>query len=122
MLGTRVFRSKEPICSPVDEAFVVVPVLGTRVFKSKEPRGSRVDEALVVGTSGGEKPSALFYLTVPINNPLCSAIVLGKRSELTAVWLTTIYQRNTVYNDAEWNIRRILIGRRAHFFIHPSPN
>ena len=30
---------------------VAVPVLGTRVFKSKEPIGSnRVDEALVVGT------------------------------------------------------------------------
>ena len=57
MLGTRVFRSKEPRgSSPVDEGLVVVPVLGTRVFKSKEPRGSLVDEGFVVGTLGGEKP------------------------------------------------------------------
>ena len=69
-------------------------MLGTGVFKSKEPRGSRVDEALVVWTLGDEKP--LHASTPP--SLVRSAIALGWRSELTDVWLTTIYQ-STEYND-----------------------
>ena len=79
----------------MDEALVVVPLLGTRVFKSKEPRGSRVDEALVVGILGGENP--LHSSTPP--SLVRSAIVFSWKSELTDVWLTTIYQRSAVYND-----------------------
>ena len=70
-------------------------MLGTRVFKSKEPRGSRVDEALVVGTLRGEKP--LHSSTPP--SLVRSATALGWRSELTDVGLTTIYQSSTEYND-----------------------
>ena len=65
---------------------VAVPVSGTRVFKSKEPRGTRVDEALVAGTLGGGKP--LHSSTPP--SLVRSAIGLGRRSELTGVWLTKV--------------------------------
>ena len=71
-------------------------MLGTRVFKSKEPRGSRVDEALVVGTLGGEKP--LHSSTPP--SLVRSVIALGWRSELINVWLTTSYLRSTEHNDS----------------------
>ena len=72
-------------------------MLGTRVFKSKEPRASRVNEAFVVGALRGEKP--LHSSTPP--SLVRSAIVLGQSSDLTSAGLTSIDQRSTVYNDAE---------------------
>ena len=61
-------------------------MLGTRVFKSKKPRGSRVDEALVVGTLEGVKP--LHSSTPP--SLVRSAIVLGLIIFGTDVWLTKV--------------------------------